>query len=324
MILIFTENVSYSARYVTRHLLKMKEVFEVFLETDKIGFKYNYDSSEYQISIYKNGQFLCFYNDIKSVWAHRSEINIEIPNFSSQLDKEEKNYLKRHQDTQVKFLIHLLHNKKCLGKFEKLNFNKLLFLDVCKQLNIRIPKTLITREKVDLIPFFEEQENGVIVKSIARNFNHCVSVSDNEQIWQSGMTNPVDNTKLDRIPDEFDLSMFQEKLNKKYELRVLYVAGKCFPLIIFSQKQSLSEIDYRLGLGGSEMRQCNFNLPPNLINQINLLMNALDLNIGCIDIVVTKQEEFVFLEVNPSGIFTDMMDYCNYDMHYEIAKYLAS
>lgn len=322
MILIFTENISYSARYVVRHLYKMKERFEVFLETDKIDFSYNLESSSDQISIFKNGSFICKYSEIKSVWAHRSEVVIE--NKYSELNKDELVYVKRHQDTQVKAIRYLLHKKKCLGRFGKLNFNKIIFLDVCKDLKIDIPKTLITRNKKDLIPFFKAQKNGIIVKSLARNFHHCVSITESEQIWQHGITSVINESQFDQIPEDFDLSLFQEKLDKKYELRIFYLDGMCFSQIIFSQKHSFSEIDYRQGLGGSEMRQCNYKLSLKLTYQIKKLMNSLDLNIGCIDIVVTKENKYVLLEVNPSGIFTDMMDNCNYDMHFEIAKYLKS
>lgn len=323
MIFIFTENVSYSARYVARYLLNEKQSFEVFLETDKIDLSYKMNSGNEQISILKNGQFVCFYHDIKSVWAHRSEINIDKVAYSD-LERKEYSYVKRHEDTQIKSIRYLFHKKKCLGRFGKLNFNKIIFLDACRDLKIRIPDTLITRKKNDLIAFFKEHENGVIVKSIAENFHYRVSISEHEQIWQHGTTNLLDETKLNRIPEEFELSLFQEKLDKKYELRIFYLDGTCFPQIIFSQKHSFSELDYRLGLGESEMRQGNFKLPPNIEEQISTLMNFLDLNIGCMDVVVNKQDEFVFLEVNPSGIFTDMMDNCNYDMHYEIAKYLMS
>lgn len=322
MILIFTENVSYSARYVARYLFKMKQPFEVFLETDKIDFGYDLKTSSERISVFKNGQFLCVYDEIKSIWAHRSEISID--EYYSDLDEKEHNYVLGHQITQRNSIKYLLQKKKCLGRFGKLNFNKLIFLDACKQINIRIPNTLVTRKKSELIPFFAKHKNGIIVKSLASNFHYCVTKSEVEQIWQYGITNSVDETKLKLVPEEFDLSLFQEKLDKKFELRVLFVAGICFPQIIFSQKHDFSEVDYRQGLGDKEMRQSNVGLPQEITDQINRLMAFLDLNIGCVDIVVTKQNEYVFLEVNPSGIFTDMMDNCNYDMHYEIAKYLMS
>lgn len=323
MILIFSENISYSARYVTRHLHLLKKEFNVFLENDTIEFQYNFKTDSIEIDIYKNDFFLCKYSDIKSVWAHRSEILVRT--YPHKINtKEEVDYVLGHNKTRIELIQKLLHKKKCLGRFDRLNYNKMIFLEVCRELNIKIPGSLITQKKEDLKSFFDSQKNGIIVKSIANNFNHCISISAEEQIWQKGMTIGIDVHKLNQVLEVFDLSLFQEKLDKKYELRVLYVDGICFAQIIFSQKHAFSEVDYRQGLGGSEMRQCNFKLPQPVVSQIKVLMNALDLNIGCIDIVVTKQDEFVFLEVNPSGIFTDMMDNCNYDMHYEIAKYLAS
>lgn len=322
MILIFTENNSYSSRYVARHLYKMNQTFDLFLETDYIDFNYDLNNEKNQISIYKNGQFLCFYEEIKSVWAHRSDI--KILNYYQQVDESELEYSLGHHTTQKESIRNLLHKKKCLGRFGKLNFNKLVFLDSCRQLDIKIPNSLVTRKKSELSKFMANQKNGIIVKSIAANFHFCVSKNEKEQTWAHGITTAINNEKYQNIPEEFDLSLFQEKLDKKYELRVLFIAGICYPQVIFSQKNSFSEVDYRQGLDDKNMRQCGIQLPQKITNQINQLMNFLNLNIGCIDIVVTKNDEFVFLEVNPSGIFTDMMDNCNYDMHYEIAKYLMS
>lgn len=322
MILIFTENNSYSSKYVARYLYKMKQSFELFLESDYIDFNYNLNSANNQISIYKNGIFLCMYNDIKSIWAHRSDIKVR--NHYLQVNNDDQEYILGHNITQKDSIRYMLHQKKCLGKFGKLNFNKLIFLDACRALKINFPNTLITRKKSELNDFFRFQKNGIIVKSIASNFHFCVSKNENQQIWQHGITNKIDKRSLELIPDEFDLSLFQEKLDKRYELRVLFVAGICYPQIIFSQKHSFSEIDYRQGLDDKSMRQCSILLPSNIVDQINRLMDFIGLNIGCIDIVVTKNNEYVFLEVNPSGIFTDMMDNCHYDMHFEIAKYLMS
>ncbi|MDR0803252.1 hypothetical protein [Fluviicola sp.] len=254
----------------------MKERFEVFLETDTIDFSYRLKLTENNISIHKNGTFLCMYDEVKSVWAHRSEIMLKSK--YSELEKDELLYVKRHQDTQVKAIQHLLHKKKCLGRFGNLNFNKLVFLDVCRELNIDIPETLITQKKEDLRIFFNTQKNGIIVKSLARNFHHCVSITEHSQIWQHGITNTINESQFDQIPQEFDLSLFQEKLEKKYELRILYVDGICFSQVIFSQKYAFSEVDYRQGLGGSEMRQCNYHLPSKLTNQIKMLMNELSIS----------------------------------------------
>ena len=236
MILIFTENNSYSSRYVTRYLYKMKQTFDLFLETDYIDFNYDLSNGKNRISIYKNGQFLCFYEEIKSVWAHRSDIKIF--NYYQQVDESELEYSLGHHITQKESIRNLLHKKKCLGRFGKLNFNKLVFLNACQQLDIKVPNSLVTRKKSDLGKFLANQKNGIIVKSIAANFHFCVSKNENEQTWMHGITNALDIEKYRRLPEEFDLSLFQEKLDKKFELRVLFIAGICYPQVIFSQKIS--------------------------------------------------------------------------------------
>lgn len=321
MILIFSENISYSARYVGRHLYRMGETFCVFLENDKIEFEYRIENDSILIHVSKNGTYLCEYSEIKSIWAHRSEIQV-IPCSNQPKSEEELNYLAGHTITRTESVRDLLHKKKCLGKFGKLNFNKITFLSVCQELKISIPKTLITTRKEKVIEFIN-QCDGVIVKSLANNYYFKVSEDGENEIWQKGITRLMLESDLEKIPEIFSLSLFQEKLNKDYEIRVFFVAEKIFSQAIFSQVNSHSMIDYREGLGDIEMRQCSYKLPDEVEDKIRLLMSNLNLNIGCIDIVKTKSNEYVFLEVNPSGIFTDMMDNCDYDMHFEIAKFLS-
>jgi glutathione synthase/RimK-type ligase-like ATP-grasp enzyme len=234
---------------------------------------------------------------------------------------EEIDYVIGHGKTRIESIQRLLHQKKCLGRFGKLNYNKITFLEVCKELSIPIPKSLFTTRKKEFVSFLQIHEE-VIVKSIANNFHHRLSMTDESEIWQKGTTHLLKEKDIDQIPETFSLSLFQEKLEKEYEVRILYLAGKIFSQAIFSQTTDQSKIDYREGLGDTQMRQCNYLLPPKIQNSIPPLMDALGLNIGCIDVVKTLSGEYVFLEVNPSGIFTDMMDHCNYDMHFEIAKFL--
>lgn len=39
--------------------------------------------------------------------------------------------------------------------------------------------------------------------------------------------------------------MVQEKLEKKYELRIFYLNGKMYPMAIFSQKDNQTQLDFR-------------------------------------------------------------------------------
>ena len=52
------------------------------------------------------------------------------------------------------------------------------------------------------------------------------------------------------------------------------------------------------------------------------LMKKLDLNFGSLDIVVTKDKRYVFLEVNPNGQYGAVSLSINANVDYEVAAFL--
>lgn len=51
-------------------------------------------------------------------------------------------------------------------------------------------------------------------------------------------------------------------------------------------------------------------------------MEVIDLNSGSIDMLVSKKNEYIFLEVNPIGQFAQVSYPCNYYIQKEIASEL--
>ena len=52
-------------------------------------------------------------------------------------------------------------------------------------------------------------------------------------------------------------------------------------------------------------------------------MKKIGLNSGSIDMIVTPSNDFVFLEVNPVGMFWQVSYPCNFYIEREIAKFLC-
>ena len=52
-------------------------------------------------------------------------------------------------------------------------------------------------------------------------------------------------------------------------------------------------------------------------------MKHLGLNTGSIDMIVTPEREYVFLEVNPAGNIEMVSKNCNYPIEQEIANFLG-
>lgn len=63
-------------------------------------------------------------------------------------------------------------------------------------------------------------------------------------------------------------------------------------------------------------------LPRAIELKINRFMKKMNLDTGSIDMIVTPELEYVFLEVNPVGQYDMVSVPCNYHLHSKIAKIL--
>lgn len=324
MILVFTERADLNSRIVLSYLNDHSEPFEVFLEDDAIELEYRIEHNIFDYGIYKNNRFVCSSGEVKSIWYRRT--NIQVNRFGTGEFSQERlrTYSHEHMKTRYEQIQRCFHGKKCLGKFGFGNYNKIEFLEVCTSLNIEIPKTLVTRSKLRLLEFWKKCKEEIITKSLAFPFE-CINYNKYGAIdsYRMGYTVPVGKSELESLPDFFDLSMFQEKLDKLFEIRTIYLDGKVYSEAIFSQSREVAALDYRLGYD-SGMRMCNYTLPEEIEKQVQKLMEKLDLNFGSLDMVVTKDKRYVFLEVNPNGQYGAVSVTTNSNVDYEVAKFLMN
>ena len=324
MILVFTERADLNSRNVLAYLNNHREPFEVFLEDDAIELEYLIDRNTFDYRIYRNDRFVCSSGDVKAVWYRRTDIQVYRFGTGEFSQEGLKVYSDEHLKTRTEQIRRCFHAKRCLGKFGHGNYNKIEFLEICTSLNIEIPKTLITRSKEHLLDFWKNNKKAIITKSLAFPFE-CVyyTKSGETDSYRMGYTVPVGEAELESLPEFFDLSMFQEKLDKLFEIRTIYLDGKVYSQAIFSQSREVAALDYRLGYD-SGMRMCNYTLPEAIEKQVGELMKKLDLNFGSLDIVVTKDKRYVFLEVNPNGQYGAVSQTINSNVDYEVAKFLMN
>lgn len=324
MILVFTERADLNSRIVLSYLNNHEEPFEVFLEDDAIELEYSIEPNIFDYQIYKNHQFVCTSSEVKSVWYRRTDIQVYRFGTGEFSQETLRVYSEEHIKTRSEQIKRCLHAKKCLGKFGVGNYNKIEFLEICTSLNIEVPKTLITRSKEQLLDFWNSCREEVITKSLAFPFE-CINYTKSGEMdsYQLGYTVPIGKSELEELPDFFDLSIFQEKLDKLFEVRSIYLDGKIYSEAIFSQSRKVAALDYRLGYD-SGMRMCNYTLPDAIEEQVQKLMEKLDLNFGSLDIVVTTDKRYVFLEVNPNGQYGAVSQTTNSNVDYQVAKFLMN
>lgn len=94
--------------------------------------------------------------------------------------------------------------------------------------------------------------------------------------------------------------IFQEYIPAVADVRVTIVGEQVFAMLIHSRGTSY-EVDFRVSLG--EARTTATTLPTVVEDQLLRLMNEFGLAYGAIDLRLTDDGDYVFLEINPAGEF---------------------
>jgi len=194
--------------------------------------------------------------------------------------------------------------------------NKLVALSVAKSLGLVVPKTYILTKRSDVIDLLNKT-NRIITKSTS-NIHELIIEKDT----YTYLTKEIFMEEAEQLPDCFFPSLFQELIEKEYEIRVFYFLGDCFSMAIFSQQDNQTLVDFRNYNMEKPNRNVPYRIPENLKFKIDDLMRRLDLNTGSIDLIKSKTGEYVFLEVNPVGQFGMVSNPNNYNLHKFVAQKL--
>jgi glutathione synthase/RimK-type ligase-like ATP-grasp enzyme len=92
-------------------------------------------------------------------------------------------------------------------------------------------------------------------------------------------------------------TIFQPYVEKAFELRCVVIGERIFAAKINSQATAATRVDWRAGEAEHEV----FALPEQVEASIRRLMVSFGLNFASLDMIVTPDGEFVFLELNPNG-----------------------
>lgn len=84
------------------------------------------------------------------------------------------------------------------------------------------------------------------------------------------------------------------------DLRTTIVGDDLFTMAIDSRGTPY-EVDFRVSL--AQARTTATELPPDVATKLRTMVDALGLVYGAIDLRLTPQGEYVFLEINPAGEF---------------------
>ncbi len=202
------------------------------------------------------------------------------------------------------------------GKDNGSRTNKIINLKAAQINGLNIPDTLVTISKKELIDWAKSKVK-IITKALDTGmfFGNKTTKKMYHQLTKSISLNAIATFK-----NTFPLTLFQEKIEKILELRVFYLNKVCWSSAIISQSQENTLDDCRNYDPEQMNRVVPYKLPKNLQAKIIKFMVYIGMETGSLDIILSKDNKYYFLEVNPGGQFSSISNKCNFYLEKEIAK----
>jgi glutathione synthase/RimK-type ligase-like ATP-grasp enzyme len=172
---------------------------------------------------------------------------------------------------------------------------KLYQLKVAAQLGFCLWPTILTNDPQYAKTFYQDQDGKIVYKPLRRG--RLVREETVSLIY----TNPVGRSEaknLDRV--KYAPSLFQRYVPKRVEIRVTVIGHKAFAVEIHSQDYDDTQHDWRRG-DTARFSHEPHSLPVEVESKCVALVKLLGLAFGAIDLVLTPEGEYVFLEINPNG-----------------------
>lgn len=313
-ILIFSESFDNTTNYVVEYFNNWNIPYvriNTNLEENNISsVSITNGGTEFQFVV-KNKTFKI--EDFKIVWARRGFFRVKINKIQDDnLNKEVVTAINNHISTEYRTLLDYLeyYISSCevttIGMISHKHINKLIVLQKAKLCGFKIPDSIILKDETYLNEI-KDKNTSLISKPISERFMNYIVTSDSET--NKLIEQDYIYTTFKELKDKkFSYSLFQSKIDIKYELRVFFIFKHYYAAVNLKVNNKRVMIPYKL--------------PKREINKLNKLMTSLSLNTGSIDILVDKNNNYYFLEVNPFGQIEWLVEECFPNLHFEIAIHI--
>lgn len=242
-----------------------------------------------------SGEDILHSREIKSIWYRRPYQNwtygIQDPKQKGFAEKELKSFLEDMWlglQEDCFWVNHPYHQERTMKKMTQLR--------LAHELGFKTPDTLVTNTPDEAKAFWERHNRKIIYKTLDQGY------IDYGEIGFEIQTCLVEQKHIDILNlITITPSLFQEYIEKDYELRVTVIGDKMFPVKIDSQAFEETRVDFRHPDFVSKLHYEPTVLPRHIENACFKMMDRLRLVYGAFDFAVTKDQTYVFFEVNPHG-----------------------
>jgi len=181
--------------------------------------------------------------------------------------------------------------------------HKLYQLQIARQLGFRVPRTLVSRDPLELRSFAAANEFGTICKPIFHGM--FVDEASSYSVYTRRVT-----------PESFDADsvkicpvLLQEEIVRSADVRATFIGPQCFVADI---KGDPSLVDWRDP--DVPVSYSASSLSDDVQRMCREMLAKLGLIYGAFDFVRTPEGDLVFLEVNPTGEWAWLEDRLGFPM----------
>ncbi|MFA7295553.1 MAG: MvdD family ATP-grasp ribosomal peptide maturase [Dehalococcoidia bacterium] len=188
-------------------------------------------------------------------------------------------------------------------------------LRVAAAVGFELPRTRITNDAAAVRVFAATVP--VVAKAVSSGY--ITRDGSFETIFTSAVS-------TDDLDDLASLALapvtFQEQVAKRSDVRVTVVGEHVFAAEIESQALQESRVDWRAADDPRRLIHREHDLPAAIASRCRILVQALGLRYGAIDLVRTEDDRYVFLEINPNGEWLWLQDALGWPIAERIAEEL--
>jgi len=266
--------------------------------------------------------------DVSSAWLRKGDFwfrdlftPVAVPG-SSVLSSHLSHKLQR-EDRTLRDHFHYVLRKRCavLGSAKGSTPNKLIVLEHAREVGLRTPPFSVSTSRRHAQRLLES--DCTYVSKAMSDGLYLFDTSESKAGYFT-YTEALEPHSLVGVGERMAPSFLQRHIEKKFELRIIFLDRMFLAVAIFSQADDQTRVDYRKYNVEKPNRVIPFELPQEIVHKLSLLSDRLGLNTGSIDMIVDKEGQFYFLEVNPVGQFAGHSESCNLSIERLIAERLLA
>ncbi|NJO93550.1 MAG: MvdC family ATP-grasp ribosomal peptide maturase [Hydrococcus sp. RM1_1_31] len=263
---------------------------DLFPTTVRLAASLSNEETSYRLSY---GEESIVTEQVRSVWMRR----LWQPRLSQKLAPFFQAACIRESMTALNNFLGGLRNARWVDRLSLIDRaeNKLQQLIVAKEIGLRIPRTLMTNNPDEVREFFQAVRGNMVAKLLTPL---SAGMQGSAFFLYTSKVEPEDLLAADAL--RYSPMVFQEQIPKQRELRAVFVAGKLFVGVLNASRYAATNMDWR----NAAPEACQWErgeLPSEITRRLCSLMATFGLTFGAFDLIQTPDNEYVFLEVNPTG-----------------------